>query len=97
MLHVLVRLTVKDFAALAQFEQHAAQIMAGYGGQIIAAFETVHNSDGSGEEVHLLSFPDEAAFDAYRQEPALGALAALREQAIAHTEVSVSVGVKTYR
>ncbi len=97
MLHVLVQLTVKDFAALAKFEQRAAQLMANYGGQIVAAFETIHNDDGTGEEVHLLTFPDEAAFDAYRQEPALRALAALREQALAHTEVSVSIGVKTYR
>ena len=96
MLHVLVRLTVKDFASLAQFEPHAAQIMAGYGGQIIAAFETVHNSDGSGEEVHLLSFPDEAAFNAYKNDATLKSLTALRKQAIAATAISVSIQSKIY-
>lgn len=96
MLHVLVRLEVKDFAILAKFELQAAQIMASYGGQIVAAFETERNADNSGKEVHLLTFPDTAAFDAYRQDAALLALSSLRKQAIADTSVEVSISSKVY-
>ncbi len=96
MLHVLVRLEVKDFGTLALFEQQAAQIMATYGGQIVAAFETERNADNSGKEVHLLTFPDAAAFDAYRTDPALRALSTLRSQAIADTKVDVSTSSKVY-
>lgn len=96
MLHVLVQLEVKDFGALAQFEQQAAQIMASYCGQIVAAFETERQADNSGKEVHLLTFPDAAAFDAYRQDSALLALSALRSRAIADTKVDVSIGSKVY-
>ena len=40
-------------------------------------------------EVHVVTFPDAAAFSAYRADPELAALAPLREAAIVATDVLV--------
>jgi uncharacterized protein (DUF1330 family) len=82
-------LTVRR-AALDRFrayERAAARIMAAHGGAIE---RTVVVDDGAGDalrEVHVVTFPSAAAWDAYRADPALAALAAERATAVIATEV----------
>ena len=96
MINILVRLAVKDFEVFEKFENQASLIMGKYKGRIISAFETVRNSDGSGQEVHVLEFPSEEAFALYRKDASLLALSSLRERGISNTEIDVSLCVKTY-
>ena len=96
MIYILVILEVKDFNAFELFEQQAAKIMEQYQGRIISAFETRRETDNSGEEIHVLEFPDEAAFSDYRSDSSLAKLADLRSQAILKTEVKISYCMKNY-
>lgn len=83
-------LTVRK-AALAQFrafERHAAAVMASHGGRIERT--VVITADAGADvikEIHLVTFPDAAAFQAYRADERLGKMAALREESVVHTEV----------
>lgn len=86
----------KRFDLLGQFEQQAVAIMGQYNGKVIAAFETAHHNDGTGEEIHILEFPAEDDFTAYRNDAVLAQLSALREQAISEAEVKVSMTLKSY-
>jgi uncharacterized protein (DUF1330 family) len=71
------------------FETLAAQVMVEHGGRIE---RNVVADDGASEtltEIHLLRFPDEAAFAAYRASPKLVASQALREISVLQTIVFV--------
>jgi len=94
--HILVKLGVKDFELLKEFEVQASRIMRLYQGRIVCAFETIRHPDGTGEEVHVLEFPNETCFMDYTKDEALAKLAYLRNKAISHTDVQVSLDVKTY-
>ena len=96
MIHILVKLTVKNFNVLEEFERQAVAIMKRHGGQLLSAFETCRNEDDSGEEVHVLAFPSDEAFAGYRVDGDLVDLKDLRDRAISHTEVLVSKRLKTY-
>lgn len=96
MIHILVKLTVKNFNALEEFERQAVAIMNRHGGQLLSAFEACRNEDGSGKEVHVLAFPSDEAFASYRADGDLVDLKDLRDRAISHTEVLVSERLKTY-
>jgi hypothetical protein len=72
------------------FERHAAAVMARHGGRIERT--VVVSAEGSPDlvkEVHIVTFPDEQAFAAYRQDPGRGELAHLRDESVVHTEVLV--------
>jgi uncharacterized protein (DUF1330 family) len=80
----------EQLEAFRSFETQAAAVVARHGGAIERT--VVVRAPPAAElltEVHLVSFPDEAAFAAYRQDPALQALAPLRERAIVKTEILV--------
>jgi uncharacterized protein (DUF1330 family) len=96
MINILVTLEVKDFSLLAIFESKAVQLMNSHGGRIVRAFETQKNEDDTGQEIHLLEFPDIASFDAYRSNPALLEFAELRNKAIKSTTVVISTVQKEY-
>jgi uncharacterized protein (DUF1330 family) len=79
-----------------RFERAAAAAMVRHGGAIE---RTVAVEDPAAEhyrEVHLITFPDAAAFAAYRADPELAALAQLREEAIVAAEVLVGEDGPTY-
>ena len=81
-----------------RFETEAARIMRRHGGRI----ERVIRPTGPAaagplpHEVHLVSFESAAGFEAYRADPELKALGALRESAIARTDVLVGVDGELY-
>ena len=75
--------------AFEAFERDAARIMARYGGRIDQAVRFgAANDAGAGQgpfEVHIVSFPNEAAFEAYGADAEILALRARRDQIIART------------
>ena len=96
MINILVILEVKDFDALTTFERIAVKIMRSHGGDIVKAFETSRGEGQSGQEVHLLEFPNEKAFAKYRADLRLLEHAELRDQAIQSTKVMKSSIFKSY-
>lgn len=90
MLVLVATLTVRREArsAYRQYEAAAVRIMSPHGGRIERVIEL--DGEESAEtfrEVHIVTFPDAAAFDAYRADPEITALAALRKSAIVSTEI----------
>ena len=90
MLVLVATLTVRRAAqaAFRQYETAAARIMSRHGGTIERVIELEgEESAETFREVHIVTFPDRAAFDAYRADPEIVALAALRKSAIVNTEI----------
>jgi hypothetical protein len=78
------------------FEHHAARVMAPPGGRIE---RTVVVDDGQGEllrEIHVVAFPDAAAWAAYRADPALLARSADRGRAVVASEILIGSEGPTY-
>lgn len=87
---LVVILTVRpgSLDAFREFERKAARIMARHGGAIERAVVLPPAEPGSPlRELHLVSFQSPEAFSAYRADPALQALAPLREAAVLNTEI----------
>jgi uncharacterized protein (DUF1330 family) len=87
---LVVILTVRRAALdrFRAFERHAAAVMAGHGGRIERT--VVVSPEGSPDlvkEIHVVTFPDERAFLAYREDPRRGELAHLRDESVVHTEI----------
>ncbi len=82
-----------------EFERVAAKIMRKYGGRI----EKVMRPESSAStgaiipsQIHWVAFPDQAAFDAYRRDPELVALASKRDAAIERTEIVFGRETESY-
>lgn len=78
-------------AAFRRFETAAVRIMARHGGRIERVIRPLADPDGGPRphEIHLVSFPSQVQFAAYRADPELAALAPLRTAAIARTEIVI--------
>jgi uncharacterized protein (DUF1330 family) len=96
MIQVFVKIQVKNFAALEKFEYEAAKIMFEHQGRFLTAFETLRNSSGSGEEIHILEFQSIEHFEQYRQDQRHQKLKDLRAAAISATEIKISTQLKFY-
>ena len=85
-------------AEFRRFETEAARIMRRHGGRIDRVIRPTGPARGEAvpHEIHLVSFPSTAAFEAYRTDPELAALAPLRESAIARTEVTMGTDGELY-
>ncbi len=71
-----------------RFEAAASRIMSRHGGAIERRIGFPSGSDPSQpNELHLVTFPDAAAFERYRHDPDIQALAGLRAKAIRKTVV----------
>lgn len=69
------------------FERHAARVMETHGGRIERT--VVVAPDGLPDvikEIHVVTFPNERAFAAYRTDEQLARFAHLRDQSVVHTE-----------
>ncbi|MGE0823089.1 MAG: hypothetical protein AB7G75_08905 [Candidatus Binatia bacterium] len=76
---------------LRQFETAASRIMRKYGGHIervIRPIDAVPRNPLP-YEVHIVTFPSMEQFQAYRGDAELAGLAALRQSAIARTEILI--------
>ena len=96
MINILVTINVKNFDALEVFERRAVEIMRDHDGNMVSVFEIERNPDGSGQEIHLIQFPDEENFLSYRTDSRLTEYADLRGKAIESMEVVMSSKVKSY-
>jgi uncharacterized protein (DUF1330 family) len=75
-------------AEFERFESAAARIMRRHGGAITRRIRCAQGADQSAPyEVHVIDFPDAAAFSSYRNDAELGAMAELRTSAIRQTTV----------
>jgi uncharacterized protein (DUF1330 family) len=85
---------VAEFEA---YERKASRIMKRYGGAIERAVR-VEAQAASDEpfEVHLVSFPSRAMFDAYRADAELNALSRERESAITKSVVLLGISGPVY-
>ena len=71
-----------------QFESAAEKIMRRYGGCVERRIGFPANAGTDHpHEVHIVAFPDQQAFDRYRADPDLQAMAELRARAISQTIV----------
>lgn len=87
---IVAILTIRDgeSARFQEFESKAARIMLRYGGVIERTVTLLPQSTSElDRELHILRFPSREQFDAYRVDPDLQALSALRNAAIAHSEI----------
>jgi antibiotic biosynthesis monooxygenase (ABM) superfamily enzyme len=73
-------------AEFERFESRAAEIMRDHGGCIERRVGIAADA-GAPDEVHVVTFPDAAAFDAYRSDPRSLSLSTLRAEAIRDTVV----------
>jgi len=69
------------------FELQAAPLLAQHGGSIERRVRIAGQEAGQPYEVHVVTFADQQAFDAYRGDPALAALQPARAAAIERTEI----------
>ena len=81
-----------------QFEMEAARIMARHGGRIERVIRPLSAIPASplSHEIHLVSFPSQEHFEAYRADAELAGLAALRQRAIARTELVIGCEGEAY-
>lgn len=92
---LVVILTIREGALekFRRYEAEAARIMERHGGRIERAIFIPPEQPGlPAREVHIVSFESSAGFEAYRQDPALLALAPLRTEAIAETQLLKGAG-----
>jgi uncharacterized protein (DUF1330 family) len=90
-------LETDDVAAFESFERAAARVMAKHGGRIDHVIRRADAERGGGPfEVHVVSFPDWTAFDAYRADPELKALLPQRERLVSRTEIWRGESRETY-
>jgi uncharacterized protein (DUF1330 family) len=88
-----VRLWVRDgkVEGFEAFDEKAALVMAKHGGRIVSRHRPEPAPDAP-FEIHVVTFPDEEAFAAYRSDPETEELAAEREQVVARTEIVRMIG-----
>jgi uncharacterized protein (DUF1330 family) len=72
--------------ALVAYEDQVLQLMHDHGARVVFRGRASESSDGP-TEIHILTYPSEAAFDAYMQDERRIAMADQREQAVERTEV----------
>jgi len=91
MITLVVILTVRSSAAdlFRSFERQAAVIMSRHGGAIERTVVVRGRSEDLFREIHIVTFPGDDAFAAYRDDPELSAIAHLREASVTATEVMV--------
>ena len=72
------------------FEEQAFAIMREHGAKIVEIRTGDPAQQDGPDEIHVLRFPSQQAFDGYRADPRLTSLATLRDQSIARTEIEIT-------
>jgi len=99
MIHVLAMISAGEdgVESLRSYEAQVLPIMRSHGGRLLSAFVPRRDDRNTPDEIHLLEFPSDESFAAYRADPGVQALAAQRARAIASTVVYVSAEVIDYQ
>ena len=74
-------------ANLSAYEDEALALIPEYGGTVVSRVRRVGGDGDQPYEVQLIELPDRSALEGYQADPRRTALAALRDQAIARTDV----------
>ncbi|MCR4346068.1 MAG: DUF1330 domain-containing protein [Sulfuricaulis sp.] len=87
-----------DIPAFEAFERQAAQAMAEFGGRIERAIRMSGAEFESDKpfEIHIVSFPSEAAYQMYRQSSESRKLAEVRDSVISKAVILTGNEVKAY-
>jgi uncharacterized protein (DUF1330 family) len=86
-----------QLAVFREFERSAARIMLRYGGRIERVVAIPAPAPGAPlKEVHLVTFPDHAAFRAYQQDPELTELMPVRAASLLRTELLIGEEAPSY-
>lgn len=93
-LYVLVRLWIRDGqeARFEAYERKVFRLAVRYGGAIERVIRRAGSTSTESEppfEVHVVRFPSEERYEAYRRDPDRDALAAERAEVIARSDVLV--------
>src|SRR5580704_3592376 len=96
--YILVRLWIRRGleAEFEAYERKVARIMARYGGVIERAIRTSGASDDEPFEVHVLRFPSQDLYDAYRDDAERRSLSDERAGIITNTDSLVGTPGPTY-
>jgi uncharacterized protein (DUF1330 family) len=90
MLVVILSVRSERVESFHEFERKAASIMARHGGSIERTVTIgPEGGDPFFKEVHIVTFPDEGSFAAYRNDEGFATVAHLREESIIETEILV--------
>ena len=91
-------LGTNDVAAFEAFERQAVKVMAKFDGRIEHAIRISSAEHGVDEpfEVHVVSFPNESAFQMYRQSPESKKLSEERKNLISKTVIHAGHEVTAY-
>lgn len=80
------------------YERRTARIMARHGGSIDhTVVASSPETDPHLKEVHLVRFPDQQSFQAYRNDPDLAAISHLRDESVVSAEVLTGEDGPSYR
>lgn len=87
-----------DVSAFEAFEHRAAEAMAKFDGRVERAIRIAgaQHEDDRPFEIHIVSFPNEAAFQRYRQSAESRNLAPIRDSVILKTVVVAGSDVGAY-
>ena len=85
---VLITVRAQEIDKFRAYERQAALIMTRHGGELERAIEVPSEADdGTLREVHIVSFPDETAYQAYLVDPDLAPWRSLRDASVISTQV----------
>jgi uncharacterized protein (DUF1330 family) len=83
---VLLTAAPGNIARLVEYEDQVLELLGVHGAKLLSRVRTIDSHDAP-QEVQVIEFPSEAVLQQYMDDPARLALADLRDQAIANTEV----------
>lgn len=72
---------------LSAYEDEVLALIPEYGGTVLSRVRRVGDDRDQPYEIQLIELPDQAALEGYQADPRRTALAGLRDQAIARTDV----------
>jgi uncharacterized protein (DUF1330 family) len=99
MIHVLAIIHAGENGTeeLQKYEAQVMPILEKHGGKLLSAFKPRgHENGDSPDEIHLIEFPSQEAFQSYRADPGVAALSECRQSAISETTVYVSEQFVSY-
>ena len=100
MIHVLAMLHAgnEGIEGLQDYESRVIPIMSAHGGRLLSAFRPKGSEHPEiPDEIHLIEFPSEEAFQAYRSDPEVARLAERRGVVISKTAIYVSEELLDYK
>lgn len=99
MIHILVMMHAGSdgIASLRDYESKVIPILEEHGGKLLSAFmPRDHERPECADEIHLVEFPSDEAFQSYRTDSRVTGLSQLRGAAISQSTIYVSKAMVEY-